>query len=41
MAIRTKLLQSLTAETPPAVRNKVGDAVAEIARQYADDGDNS
>ena len=38
VAIRQKLLQCLQEETLPHVRHKVGDAVAEIARQYADDG---
>jgi hypothetical protein len=36
--IRTKLLQSLASETVTAVRNKVSDAVAEVARQYTEDG---
>ena len=31
-------MQSLQNEVLPHVRNKIGDAVAEIARQYADDG---
>lgn len=35
--IRTKLLQSHAAETKAAVRNKIADAIAEIARQYADE----
>lgn len=34
--IRQKLLDALGAESVGAVRNKVGDAVAEIARQYSD-----
>ena len=38
IAIRSKLLQCLQSESLPHVRNKVGDAVAEIARQYSDDG---
>ncbi len=38
IAIRQKLLQCLGNESLPHVRNKIGDAVAEIARQYADDG---
>ena len=38
MAIRSKLLQCLQTENQPQIRNKIGDAVAEIARQYADDG---
>ena len=37
-AIRNKLLQALNSETSGAVRNKTADAVAEIARQYTDDG---
>jgi hypothetical protein len=37
-ATQTKLLQALSAETAGHVRNKIGDAVAEIARQYTDDG---
>ena len=37
--IRQKLLQGLQNESLPHVRNKIGDAVAEIARQYADDGE--
>lgn len=36
--IRKKLLQCLQDETVPHVRNKVGDAVAEVARQYSDEG---
>lgn len=36
-AIRGKLLQSLVSETVPTVRNKVADAIAEIARQYTDE----
>ena len=38
LAIRTKLLQCLASEQGAAVRNKIGDAVAEIARQYTDNG---
>lgn len=38
LAIRQKALQCLTNETLPHVRNKIGDAVAEIARQYSDEG---
>ena len=34
-AIRAKLLECLPSEQDHSVRNKVGDAVAEIARQYA------
>ncbi|MCJ1251245.1 hypothetical protein MMC30_008476 [Trapelia coarctata] len=39
IAIRGKLLQCLQNESIPAVRHKIGDAVAEIARQYAEDGE--
>ena len=38
VAIRQKLLECLQNETLPDVRHKIGDAVAEIARQYSDDG---
>lgn len=34
--IRQKLLESLASETVNSVRNKIGDAVAEIAREYSD-----
>jgi hypothetical protein len=34
--IREKLLQTLSSETTKPVRNKIGDAVAEIAREYSD-----
>jgi hypothetical protein len=34
--IRQKLLEALSTETTNAVRNKIGDAVAEIAREYSD-----
>lgn len=34
--IRSKLLEALTNETSSNVRNKIGDAVAELARQYVD-----
>ncbi|KAI9757641.1 MAG: hypothetical protein M4579_003366 [Chaenotheca gracillima] len=37
--IRAKLLECLGGESLPHVRNKVGDAVAEIARQYTDNGE--
>ena len=37
-AIRNKLLQALNSESSGTVRNKTADAVAEIARQYTDDG---
>jgi importin-5 len=36
--IRHKLLETLGAETDRAVRNKISYAVAEIARQYTDNG---
>ncbi|MCJ1477096.1 hypothetical protein MMC13_005767 [Lambiella insularis] len=39
IAIRSKLLECLQSEATPHVRNKIGDAVAEIARQYTDDGE--
>lgn len=38
-AIREKLLQCLSTETVQQVRNKIGDAVAEVARQYTEDGE--
>lgn len=38
MVIRGKLLESLTSEGVAIVRNKVGDAVAEIANQYTEHG---
>lgn len=38
LAIRGQLLECLQAEQAPSVRNKISDAVAEIARQYTDDG---
>lgn len=38
IAIRQKLLQALETENIPQVRHKIGDAVAEVARQYADSG---
>jgi importin-5 len=34
--IRQKLLETLGAETDRAVRNKISDAVAEVARQYTE-----
>ena len=37
-AIREKLLEALSLESVNTVRNKVGDAVAEIAREYSDNG---
>lgn len=36
LPIRAALLQCLATEQNPSVRNKVGDAIAEIARQYTD-----
>jgi importin-5 len=38
IAIRQKLLECLQTEELPRVRHKIGDAVAEIARQYSDEG---
>ena len=35
-AIRQKLLEALGSESVNSVRNKIGDAVAEIAREYSD-----
>ncbi len=37
-AIRAKLLGCLATETDASVRGKVGDAVAELARQHTDEG---
>jgi len=37
-AIQAKLLQALAHESTPSVRNKVSDAVAELARQYTEEG---
>jgi hypothetical protein len=34
--IRQLLLEALAAETNSSVRNKIGDAIAELARQYSD-----
>lgn len=34
--IRQKLLETLASESDRAVRNKISDAVAEVARQYSD-----
>ncbi|RKF55383.1 Importin subunit beta-3 [Golovinomyces cichoracearum] len=34
--IRQKLLEALSSESSHPIRNKIGDAVAEIARQYSD-----
>ena len=39
-AIRSGLLKALAAEQINHVRNKIGDAVAEIARQYTEQNDN-
>ena len=39
LAIRQKLLECLQSESLPQVRHKVGDAVAEIARQYSDNAE--
>lgn len=38
VAIREKLVTSLTSESVVDVQKKIGDAVAEVARQYSDDG---
>lgn len=35
-AIRQKLLEALTNETDRNVRNKISDAVADVARQYSE-----
>lgn len=37
-AIQQKLLVCLQAESAANVRNKIGDAVAEVARQYTEEG---
>jgi len=37
-AIRAKMLEALVTEQDASARNKMGDAVAEIARQYAAEG---
>ncbi|RJE26313.1 Importin beta-3 subunit [Aspergillus sclerotialis] len=39
LIIRQKLVTCLTSESTTDVRKKIGDAVAEIARQYTDSGD--
>ncbi|EXJ64887.1 hypothetical protein A1O7_01226 [Cladophialophora yegresii CBS 114405] len=39
-AIRSKLLEGLAREQVSPVRNKIGDAIAEIARQYVESGEN-
>ncbi len=36
--IRQKLLEVLAAEANRSVRNKISDAIAEIARQYTENG---
>lgn len=36
--IRAKLLECLASEKVPLVRNKIGDAVAEVARLYTTEG---
>ncbi len=38
VVIGQKLLECLQTESLPQVRHKIGDAVAEIARQYSDNG---
>lgn len=38
IAIRQKLLQCLETENIAQIRHKIGDAVAEVARQHADGG---
>ncbi|KAF7876501.1 hypothetical protein EAF04_001591 [Stromatinia cepivora] len=38
-AIRQKLIEALGLEKSNPVRNKIGDAVAEIAREYSDNGE--
>jgi importin-5 len=37
-AIRQKLLETLGSEADRTVRNKISDAVADVARQYAENG---
>ncbi|KAJ9297737.1 hypothetical protein DTO271G3_3958 [Paecilomyces variotii] len=39
IAIRTKLVACLSRESVSDVRNKIGDAIAEVARQYTDNGE--
>ncbi|KAJ5163037.1 Armadillo-like helical [Penicillium coprophilum] len=39
IAIREKLVTCLTTETVTDVRKKIGDALAEVARQYTDNGE--
>ena len=38
LAIRQKLLECLQSENLSVVRHKIDDAVAEVARQYSDNG---
>ena len=38
VAIREKPVTCLTSESVTDVRKKIGDAVAEVARQYTDNG---
>lgn len=38
IAIRQKLLECFQNETLAQVRHKIGDGIAEVARQYSDDG---
>jgi CHAD domain-containing protein len=38
VAIREKLVACLTSESVTDVRKKIGDALAEVARQYTDNG---
>lgn len=38
VAIREKLITCLSSESTLDVRKKIGDAVAEVARQYTDNG---
>lgn len=39
VAIRQKLLEALASEAERPVRNKVSDAVADVARQYTDNSE--
>ena len=38
VAIREKIVTCLSSETVNDVRKKIGDALAEVARQYTDNG---
>lgn len=38
-AIRSKLLEALSSESQAGARHKISDAVAEVARQYTDEGE--